>query len=94
MRRADISESDSRFYCKAFKLQDGNEIAENQEVKFFDKKYEEDVNWREWFEVAKKHQKLHQRTSNSQDEATVELPVKDNKTAIMFSACWHLGRSQ
>jgi len=57
---------------------------------FLDKKKAEDIDWREWFENLKQRQELHQRTSSSQDEATIEIPT-DKKVAVLFSADWHTG---
>lgn len=57
---------------------------------FLDKKKAEDINWREWFKNLKQRQDLHQRTSSSQDEATIEIKT-DKKIAVLFSADWHTG---
>jgi len=57
---------------------------------FVDKKEAEDINWREWFDNLRQRQKLHQRTSFSQDEAMIEINT-DKKIAVCFSADWHTG---
>jgi len=57
---------------------------------FIDKKRAENIDWRKWFDNLRKRQELHQKTSSSQDEATVEIKT-DRKIAVVFSADWHLG---
>jgi len=57
---------------------------------FIDKKRAENINWREWFDNLQKRQELHQKTSSSQDEATVKIET-EKKIAVVFSADWHMG---
>lgn len=57
---------------------------------FLDKKKAEDIDWRGWFKNLKERQELHQRTSSSQDKATIEIKT-DKKIAVLFSADWHTG---
>lgn len=60
-------------------------------LKFLDKKQAKKIDWREWFEHAEKHQKLHDGISQSQDSATIEIKTEKQFIAIIFSADWHLG---
>jgi len=64
--------------------------SENPVAITLDKKQAEVIDWREWFTNLKQRQDLHQRTSSSQDEATVKIDT-DKKIAILFSADWHTG---
>lgn len=57
---------------------------------FMDKKKSENIDWREWFDNLQQRQELHQRTSASQDEATIKIDT-DKKIAVCFSADWHTG---
>lgn len=65
-------------------------ITETEIPIFLDKKEAENIDWREWFGNLKQRQKLHQRTSSSQDEATIKFD-DNKKVAICFSADWHTG---
>jgi len=86
-----ISTSDARAYCMIFKrgLSDKGDKRDNNEPLFLDKKLAEKVDWREWFNNFREHQKLHQRISTSQDQATIEL--KEEKPIICFSGDFHMG---
>jgi len=77
-----------RYKCKDCNRHFTNTPSEEYPL-FFDKKTPEKVNWRDWLDNLIEHKDLHQKTSVSQDEATIELPVKKN--IIVFSGDWHLG---
>ena len=57
---------------------------------FLDKKKSKNINWREWFKNLEERQKLHQKTSSSQDEATVQIDT-DKSIYVCLSADWHMG---
>ena len=57
---------------------------------FVDKKRAERIDWREWFDNLEARQAFHQRTSSSQDEATIRIDT-DKKIYLAFSGDWHMG---
>ncbi len=66
------------------------EPIEEAVLTFVDKKEAEDVDWREFVDLAKTTQDLEARTSPRQKWATIKIATK-RPVAIMFTSDWHLG---
>ena len=67
---------------------------DNPKIEFWeylDKNEKENVSWREFFDIARKHQSLNKRLSTSQDKAVVQVETKKPYFAIVFTADWHGG---
>lgn len=59
-------------------------------VIFLDKKNSEDVNWREFVDLAETTRDLEERTSDVQRHASMTIDT-DRPICVMFTADWHLG---
>ena len=59
---------------------------------FADKKKADDVNWRDFSDLAETNQSMQKRLETSQRIANVEIKTK-SPIAIMFTSDWHLGDS-
>ncbi len=63
---------------------------EEQYKLFFKDKKEGETNWREWLEFLVENQKLHKKSSFSQDVANIEIKT-DKPVGVVYSSDWHLG---
>lgn len=59
-------------------------------IVFKDKKHSEDIDWREFTEIAETTRDLEDRIDNSQKIANIHIDTK-KPFAIMFTSDWHLG---
>ena len=64
----------------------------NPYVQFLDKKYSEDIDWRELIDLASTSSAINQRMSGSQRTANIRIHTKD-PIAILYTGDWHLGDS-
>jgi len=83
-----------RWYCIACNKSytDNTEQKEDTTVwEYLNKNVKEKVPLNDFFDLAHKHQKLHQDLSQSQDIAKIKFTTDENWIAIVFSADWHFG---